>query len=557
MQRILVDYAFFCTTLFAFFVPSIPASELTFFVTSPYEEGVGRFGYSVSDAGDVNGDGSPDLIVGAPWEDPATAPVDAGRAYVFSGETGMMLLELESPNQEIYGFFGTSVSGAGDVNADGYADLLVGSYEDPGSSPEQAGRVAVFSGENGALIYTVVSPFAGYEGWFGCSVSGAGDLNDDERDDFIVGAYGESPGMSPERSGRVYVFSGDDGTLLYSLISPTQQTEGWFGCSVSGSDDVDGDGIDDLIVGSLEGSGTSPSNAGRAHVFSGATGALLYALSSPDEEASGFFGWSVSGGGDVNGDGWSDFVIGAWLESPGASPMCSGRSYVFNGSDGSLLYTLASPNETEHGYFGFSVSGVDDVNDDGHPDIIIGAKGESPSSAPDIGRAYVFDGLTGTMLDVIDSPNGEARGYFGFSVSGLEDKNGNSGMIIIGAYEESPGATPDRGGVVYVFSPTSDEFILSGALANGELVLEWTTCPNTDAYWVYGSDDVHFQPGSEPDYEHRQAELSSGITQWSSPQGIEDEMSNWAYLILAVDSSGQPILRSNRLGEHDYSCDIP
>jgi len=117
----------------------------TITLVSPNEEVSGEFGTSSSGAGDVDGDGIADVIVGAPNDDPGASPTDAGRAYIFSVATGTVLFTLVSPNEELFGRFGFSVSDAGDVNGDGKADVIVGAYtEDPGASPDDAGRAYIF-----------------------------------------------------------------------------------------------------------------------------------------------------------------------------------------------------------------------------------------------------------------------------------------------------------------------------------------------------------------------------------------------------------------------------
>ncbi|MEL6615521.1 MAG: integrin alpha, partial [Bacteroidota bacterium] len=267
------------------------------------------------------------------------------------------LYELASPNEESSGTFGQAVSGVGDVDGDGRGDFVVGSLDDPGASPSSAGRAYVFSGATGALLHTLVSPNEESNGLFGSSVSGAGDVDSDGRDDIIVGAEFEDPGASPSAAGRAYVFSGATGALLFTLMSPNEEQSGLFGSSVSGAGDVDGDGRADIAVGArFEDPGASPGAAGRVYVFSSATGGVLYTLVSPNEETSGAFGGSVSRSEDVDGDGREDIVVGARSEDPGASPSGAGRAYVFSGATGALLFTLASPNEELNGNFGDSVS---------------------------------------------------------------------------------------------------------------------------------------------------------------------------------------------------------
>jgi hypothetical protein len=219
-------------------------------LVSPNEEELGEFGHSVGGAGDVNGDGIPDIVVGAPYEDPPGTPFDAGRAYIFSGRSGESLHELISPNETPGGYFGRAVAGVGDMNGDGYDDVMVGANrENPGSGPEGAGRAHIFSGRTGRLLYTLVSPNEEQWGYFGYSVAGAGDVNGDGHPDVMVGAYNETPSGSPSWAGRAYVFSwmhlsselaGGDLVLQWSTWTPASEywiygmaNEPWFAPDVS------------------------------------------------------------------------------------------------------------------------------------------------------------------------------------------------------------------------------------------------------------------------------------------------------------------------------------
>ncbi|MEM8600388.1 MAG: FG-GAP-like repeat-containing protein [Bacteroidota bacterium] len=426
-------------------------------LASPNEEENVFLGEAISGAGDVNGDGFDDVIVGVRREGPGMSPENAGRAYVFSGDGGTLLYTLISPNEEAFGEFGISVSDAGDVNDDGFDDVIVGaSFEDPGFSPVEAGRAYVFSGKNGGLLYTLVSPNEEIAGDFGFSVSNAGDVNNDGRPDLIVGATFETNGRTGQ-NGLAHVFSGSDGGYLYTLAVPPGIDSAVFGAATSGAGDVNSDGFADLIVGDfLSGPTGSPDDAGRAYVFNGKSRSLLYTLASPNEEEGGWFGATVSDVGDVNDDGFPDLLVGAPREDPGTSPLGSGRAYVFSGDDGALLYTLTSPNEEEGGNFGNSVSGVGDVNRDGAPDLLVGAPGEGPGPGPvDEGRAYVFSGDDGALLYTLVSPNGEMNGGFG-GVSVAGDTNGDGVPdFMVGARQESPGGSPTNAGRAYIFSAPS------------------------------------------------------------------------------------------------------
>ena len=344
------------------------------------------FGNSVSGAGDVNGDGTPDLIVGA-----SGSFVSSNYARVFSGSDGSVLYNFDGDSGSIG--FGFSVSGAGDVNGDGRADLIVGGNE----------SARVLSGSDGSVLYN----FDG-EGQFGFSVSGAGDVNGDGFADLIVGAL-----LGDTLSGNASVFSGSDGSVLYTFING-DGFEDWFGISVSSAGDVNGDGFADLIVGApLDDNGEiNGFGNGSASVFSGIDGSVLYKYNIDGD--GGNFGDSVSGAGDVNGDGIPDLIVGAWRDDN------NGSASVFSGSDGSVLYTFNG--DSTHELFGLSVSGAGDVNGDGRADLIVGGSNS----------ARVLSGSDGSVLYNFDGDS--AGDNYGFSVSGAGDLNGDGiDDFIVGA----------------------------------------------------------------------------------------------------------------------------
>ncbi len=533
------------------------AGHLLYDLASPNEEAEGLFGRSVSGAGDVNNDGFDDLVVGASSEDPGSSPTNAGRAYIFSGKDGSLLNVLISPNEQDHGILGISVSGIGDINGDDCDDVIVGAYlEEPGSSPHSAGRAYVFSGQNGDALFTLSSPNEQSGSCFGFSVSGAGDADADGVNDVVVGAWGE--GHPSAGIGVAYVFSGQDGAPLDTLLSPSSAS-GYpirFGYSVSGMGDINGDGYDDILVGASYDYVyvPDPVNAGRAHVFSGQDGNVLLSLDSPNPEQSGYFGQSLSGAGDVNGDGVPDAVVGAYRES--ADSTDAGRAYVFSGIDGSVIYSLVSPNQEMYGGFSSSVSGAGDVDGDGYADVIVGADTESPGGSPDYaGRAYVFSGFDGSLLSTLVSPNEEAHGDFGQAVSHAGDVNSDGYADVIVSAHDSPGSSPDNSGRAYVMSEAQGSMVLVGKLSGSVLTLNWTIagCALPDSFWVFGSGaKPYFLPDLVPPHENRITVLPPDVRTLATITGIGDSTNNWTYLIVAVGSSEQEMYRSNRAGEQDF-----
>lgn len=447
-------------------LPFTPAQGQPFSqeILSPNEETDGRFGRSVAGVGgDVNGDGVPDVIVGAYQEDPDNSLAAAGRAYIMSGADGSLIHPLITPNPDFAGWFGFSVAGVGgDVNADSVPDVLVGAPLEV-IGPDM-GTAYLMSGADGSVIHTLLapaSPAGGINNEFGTSVAGiGGDVNGDGVPDVIVGSRHhptDSVGI-PNAAGRAYIMSGADGSILHTLFSPNSEDAGFFGyASVAGTGgDLNGDGVPDVIVGAyLEDPDANLTDAGRAYVMSGADGSLIHTLTSPNPVQNGRFGSAVAAiGGDINEDGIPDLMVSAIHETLAGSPNRAGLTYLMSGADGSVLHTLSSPNERIDGRFGGSVAGLgDDLDADGVMDVIVGAWREwGDDGTNNSGRVYVISGADGSVLQSLVSPNPQFDGQFGISVGALGGDAHGDGLpdIVVGAHNEDHNNSPFLAGRAYV-----------------------------------------------------------------------------------------------------------
>ncbi|MBC8047455.1 MAG: FG-GAP repeat protein [Fimbriimonadaceae bacterium] len=426
---------------------------------------VSAFGWSMSNAGDVNGDGYDDLIVSAiDHSEPIATEEEEGKLYLYYGSPdGLDTIPdwTYQPNQAsaITGF---STDG-GDLNGDGYSDIVIGCLQWTGTATDEGKAILFYGGLDGPGDEPDWEFYQGQEGALvGSGVALSGDINNDGYNDLFVGAKMWDGGNVDE--GKSWMFYGSEtGPISSGWTWEANQDSSISGYPISYAGDVDDDGYDDVIIGANQ-HDFYDLDDGMAVCFYGSELGLSLTPNwqvSKGQKKSNFGHW-VDGAGDVNGDGYSDVIISALLYENDEDDFNEGAVFVYHGSALGLQTTESwslESNQVE-AQLGYCTAGAGDINNDGYDDIIAGAKYWTNGELEE-GGAFVAFGSDGGLEDAWcwKGEGNQPLAYYGRHVGGNGDFNGDGyGDFLVGAYRYTDVYDRDGRGYCYYGGPREAAF---------------------------------------------------------------------------------------------------
>lgn len=436
-------------------------------------------GLSQDFIGDVDGDGVSDLVVSSPYYAISDPNRRGGAAFLYSGRTGALLDLITGDSVPYPHSIAQCVSRMGDVTGDGIPEVAIS--KDAAGGSGQLFSVQIYSVLPFTLVYESFAPhLESAVGSYG--LAGDQDLNGDGWPDSVAGdgAYKESGVWL----GAVHAFNGLDGSLLWRTTGVVLAQ--YYGQTIACPGDVDGDGHADVLTRSYLDGGY-----GTVHVLSGLDGSEMYRLTGDYQLA--YLGLGrLAGCGDADGDGLPDFIIGQ-DEVPGVS---RGLATIHRGFDGSIIHRWEGPVAGER--FGATVAGPGDLDGDGFPDYAVGAPHKNRYSEP--GRVYVFSGRDFSLMELLKSPAPVGvESDFGYPIASFgADLNADGAVELLTADVNEPAGGVFGAGTSYLI--TFDRYFRADTrsldASSGGTLRFTLDFPATEAglnYRLLASDDL---PGS-------------------------------------------------------------
>ncbi len=370
----------------------------------------GGFGAAIANAGDVDGDGVDDLLIGEPFYYPTGGLTYEGRVSVISGATHAVIRTHDGTQaQEM---LGTAVAGVGDMDGDGIADYAIGSWQHASNGLVNNGEVVVYRGSDGSVLWTIDGAVTNQ--YVGVALAPSDDVDGDGRPDVLVSDY----------NGAVHLH-GASGNLIYTL---TGQASSLFGIALALGGDYDGDGVRDFVIGAPYFTGGSPSInfRGAAYVISAATGTQLFLVMGDNLNDN--LGRAVGAVGDVNGDGIPDVLASSW-STFGNGNSLSGMVRVASGADGSTIRTTYGDGVNDR--LGWAAVGISDLDQDSVPDYAVST---IDGPAPWLGRVRAYSGATGAVIYewLGTSTPDFANGDFGSALATADFNRDGAPDLVIG-----------------------------------------------------------------------------------------------------------------------------